>query len=435
MGKIRTLIRSVQIIIVSVCIVLFLVTCGSNRLSQQEKDSKVIITWMVGVDFYKPMYEELISRFEQLYPNIQVEMMWVPGTQYQTKLKTLIAANQAPDIIYTGDVWVAYLLPYLADITDYITRDAGEMDLEDIYPEILHACQWNGRFYFVPRWFNVSLLYYNKKIFREAGVPYPTSAWTWNDYITAAQKLTKIGKDGKVEIWGSNIMTGWWGEWLIFVRQAGGEMFNETVTKCTLDTQEAIQGIRFYYDKIYTYKISPKPGYGPDKGFASNKLAMDYGGHTGLWLIYNKFPELEWDIEILPKGPKTRTGGELALDAVGMSKTTKHPEEVWQFLKFICSKESIRRHAQEGFIPIRKSVAQEFFFRKNRTENPQNIQALYEQLKYCKQIPKLPDYIELASDVIQPDIDRMLIEQIEPEKICKKITNSTNKFLETIGSK
>jgi hypothetical protein len=55
-------------------------------------------------------------------------------------------------------------------------------------------------------------------------------------------------------------------------------------------------------------------------------------------------------------------------------------------------------------------------------------------LKYCQQIPKSPDYIELALDVIQPDIDRMLINGIPPEKTATLVNQSVNQFMQTMGS-
>ena len=412
-----------------------LMACRGSIQEDAEIPGKTTITWMIGVDYYRSMYEELIASFEKQHPDIHVQVMWVPGSQYQTKLKTLIAANQAPDIFYAGDVWVAYLLPYLGDVTELVERDRVQMELDDIYPELMQACQWKGKYYFVPRWFNLSLLYYNKTLFQNAKVAYPNPNWTWNDYIQAAQKLTKKDSKGKVDIWGSTVTYGWWGEWLVLVRQSGGEMFNDEISRCTLNTPEARGAMQFYYDKVYKYKCSPRPGYEPNNMFASGRMAMEFGGHTGNWLTYNKFSTLDWDIEILPKGPQSRVGGELALDALGMSKTTLHREQAWEFMKFMCSKESIRRHAKEGFIPIRKSIAEETLLQPGRKEHPQNVAAVYDALKYARQIPKSPDYIELALDVIQPDVDKMLIDGINPQETSERITKSVNQYLETMGSR
>ena len=60
---------------------------------------------------------------------------------------------------------------------------------------------------------------------------------------------------------------------MIFVRQAGGRMFNGDCSRCLLDAPEAIQGVQFYYDKVFKHGMSPRPGYGPATRFA--KRATD----------------------------------------------------------------------------------------------------------------------------------------------------------------
>ena len=293
---------------------------------------------MVGVGPDRPMYEQLLARFHELHPDIRMRPIWVPGSQYQTKLKTLTAAGKPPDLFWTGDVWVAYQLPLLADLTELVARDADEMDLNDFYPELLAAGRYDGRQILLPRWFNVALLYYNRTLFDAAREPYPTPDWTWDDYLAAAKRLTRRGSDGKVEVWGTSITTGWWGEWLIYVRQAGGDLFTDDVNRCLLGSPEAIAGMQFYFDKIYTHRVAPRPGFGPDQGFMSGKIAMELGGHTGNWINFNQHPSLDWDIQILPKGPVTRSGGEVAADSVGISRDSEHREQAWQFVKFLSSK-------------------------------------------------------------------------------------------------
>lgn len=393
----------------------------------------VEVTWMVAVGPDRAMYEELVGMFHAQQDRVRVRFMWVPGSQYQIKLKTLIAARQAPDVFWTSDAWMAYELPFLADLTPFVQRDAAELDLDDFFPELLEACKYDGRQVVLPRWFNISLLYYNTTLFDAAGEPYPRPDWTWDDYVAAGIRLTRRGADGRVEVWGSNIMTGWWGEWLIYVRQSGGDLFTTDLNRCLLDTPEAIRGLRFYFDKIHTHGFAPRPGFGPELAFGSGKVAMDWGGHTGLWVSYNQIPSLDWDVQILPSGPATRRGGEFAIDTFGVSKDSPRREAAWEFIKFLVSKPSIRRHVQEGYLSVRKSVADELLFAPTRDARPRNVRAAYEQLKHAVQLPRSPDYIELALEVIQPDIDRMLDKRIDPAATARDATRAANRFIAVLG--
>ncbi len=395
-----------------------LVGCAQNRPIDPAGRHKVI--WLYPIDVNRPMVEDLIRQFERENKDVHIDVRAVPGSQYQTKLKTLVAAGEPPDVFVCGDVFFAYLKPFLSDLTDLAKRDAKEVDLNDFYPAVQKAMQPGGHIYFLPQWFNVSLLYYNKRIFDAAKEPYPRPDWTWDDFSASARRLTQNG------VWGSNVTTGWWGEWLTLVHGAGGDLFDASMTHCTLDTPAAIAGLTFYRDTIGKLGFAPPPGEGPSTGFASDKLAMDYGGHVGLWATYRKIPSLDWDIEALPKGPSGRRGGEISLTALGISKQSPEREASWRFLKFMSSKESIRFHVSRGYLSIRQSVARE---PASQHDKPLNRAAVERALQSAEPTPSTPDFVEIALDLVQPEIDRMLTENVSPAEAAKRATRSANAFL------
>jgi len=401
-------------------------------IAREGQDSaKTQITWLAQISSERDAQLELVKEFERENPDISVRMLWVPPNQYQVKLKTLLAAGLAPDVFTTGDIWLAYMLPFLKDLTGFTERDSGEMDLEDFYPDVRNEMFRGGQCFYVPVSMNVSLLYYNKKLFADGGVEPPTADWTWSDYIDAGQKLTAINAEGR-QVWGSTITGGWWGEWLILVRQAGGEIFSEDGRRCLLDTPEAIAGLTFYADKMLSEKISPPAGRGPSTGFASGLYAMSLGGHASSWITYNQVPGLDWDIQVLPAGPAGREGGEVALAAYGMASTTKHPEAAWRFIKFLTSPQAMEQTGGTG-LPVRQSVAAKTLLAPDRTSHPSNAGVVYEQLKYARTIPRLPDFIEVTMQIIQPEIDLMLEGRQSPAEAARRATASANAFLDTLA--
>ena len=415
-GRLRAGARTVSRTLAFVTAILgaaLLASCGPSP-AVESSGTPVEITWFLQLDVHREFLEGRVREFERAHPAIRVKILWVPGSQYATKLKTLIAAGQAPDMFNCGDALVAYFKPFLFDLTAFVARDGAEVNLDDFDPQLLKACQHDGRFFFLPRSFNVSLLYYNRALFDQAGVAYPTRIGRGMTTRARGGALTHRNPDGTVATWGSTIQSFWWGEWLILVRQAGGEVFNEGMTSCTLNTAEAKRGMRFYWDKVWTSKIAPPPGQGPDNGFASGKIAMEFGGHTGNWLGYNEMPGLKWDVEILPKGPATRRGGEIAIDAIGVSKSTRHPDAAWEFVKFMSSPESVREHVKRGYVAVRKSVAEETLRSRPPGSQPQNMAAVYEALKDGVPIPRSPDYVEMALEIVQPDLDEMMARGTDP---------------------
>ncbi len=347
-----------------------------------------------------------------------------------------MAAGLTPDLFYCGDVWVAYLRPFLLDITPYVERDREEIQLDDFYPQLLKLCQVDGRYLYLPRYFNVSLLYYNVGMFRRAGLAPPTRDWTWDDYTTTSLALQAEYGTQKT-LWASDIVTGWWGEWLIFVRQSGGDFFDATGTRSGLDSPEAIRGLRQYYDKVYTHHIAPPPGFRPEKGFAAGTFALSQGGHSGDWYWYRQVEGLEWDVQLLPLGPHGRAGGEVAVDAIGIAKTSKHPEAAWGLMKRVVSVDGIRQHAELGFPPVRKSVAAATLLKGDpgtRSESPRHAEALYEALDDAMPIPRHADFIEIAIQLVQPEIDMMLEGKQTPEETAQRAARATNRFLETVAA-
>lgn len=427
-------VRALIITAVSLAAVASIVAAMIRPAHRDDSNATAHITWLVPMQLDRPLIERLAAQFNRENPDIDLKLVFVPGAQYQTKLKTLIASGHAPDMFYCGDVWVAYLRPFLLDLTPLFARDAAEIQIDDIYPEVLNACKSRGQYLFIPRWFSVSLLYYNRKLFDEAGEPYPANNWTWDDYLAAAKRLTRKGPDGRVEVWGSHILSGWWGEWLTLVRQAGGDLFDPDVTHCTLDEPAARRGMQFYIDKVRKHGVSPAPGFGPDQGFASGKLAMELVGHTGNWTMYNQIPGLEWDIQLLPTGPTQRYRSEVALDAIGASKDTRHPDACWRFFKFMMSKPSIRAHVDAGYLSIRKSVASETHLLPGSLKNPRHAEIAYEALRIADNTPTSADFIEIALDVIQPEIDRALVDGRDVNESCRRAARAANDFIETLGT-
>ena len=391
------------------------------------------VTWLVPITPAKPIYEELAAEFSREHPEIVLRLIWVPTSQYSTKFKTLAAAGEAPDLFDTGDVWVAYMLPFLLDLSPYIQRDAAEIDLNDYLPEVLGAIQFDGRYYFLPHNMTVSLLYYNKALFDKAGLAYPTSEWTWDDVVAAGRRLTIRNAQGAVVQWGCTSVQGWWGEWLTYVRQAGGQLFSANQRQCRLVSEESVRGMTFFYDKVYRFGISPPPGQEFPSGFAGGRYGMVVGGHVDEWKTFNSVAGLDWDIQVLPKGPAGRSGGEVALGAYGISRRTTHAEEAWTLLKFLTSRPAVEREVRRGGLAVRRSVAEAVLLAPGRTSAPRNIAAVYEQLKYAVPAPRLPDFIELAVDVVQPEVDLMMQGRQTPEQACRRAAEAANAFLGTMA--
>lgn len=390
-----------------------------------------LITWVHFVSPLRDHHERQVAEFQRLHPDIEVRMILVPLTEYHMKFKTLAAAGQAPDLFYSGDVWMSYLLPFMRDLTPLVERDAAEIGLDDFFPDILAAMRHEGRYYVIPEHANVALLYYNRRLFRAAGVAEPTADWTWDDLVRAGVALTRPATTDDPGVWGCGRMEGWWGEWLTYVRQAGGMVFTPDGRRCTLDSPEAIAGLRFFQDKALSHRLSAPAGFEPLNGFVNSRLAMLMGGHVNFWPNYNQMPDLDWDIQLLPVGPATRSGGELAIAGYGINRHTPYAEEAWMLLKFLTRPEAALEVMRHGSISPRRSVAAVQIGERQSGDRPRNVAAAYDQIQFAQPIPRHPYYIEIMLQIVQPEIDRMVQGKLTPEQAARRATDGVNAFLAT----
>jgi multiple sugar transport system substrate-binding protein len=365
---------------------------------------------------WKAALEPEIEAFNKASSAVNIEVNW-GGAQDQ-----LIAANKSPDIINTGDLFVAAQKNLLLDLTPYIAKDKT-INVRDFYPALLSAVKFQGRQLALPYRFNVGLLYYNKALFDSADVAYPTAKWSQANLISAGQKLTKSSQ------WGVASTPGWWGEWLIHVRQAGGDWLSDGAVD--LDSPNAIKGLTFFRDKVTKYKMSPGPKDDAFGGFSGGKTAMEYGGHTGNWPSYNAVSNLKWDIQVLPRGSKTSKGAELALEAWGVSAKTANKQAAYEAVKFLTSVKFLTTQWDDLRLPpTRQSVAKAALaVPVAKRQSPQNLEALFGGISTGMTLPRTIPFIKVTQEVVQPLIDKMLEGTLTPTQVGEQATVAANKAL------
>ncbi|MEI6407231.1 MAG: hypothetical protein WCO85_06865 [Actinomycetes bacterium] len=362
-----------------------------------------------------------IAKFNAANSDVNINVLW-GAAQDQ-----LIAANKAPDIINTGDLYIVAQRNLLLDLTPFVKK-SKTINVKDFYPNLYSALAFQGKQLALPYRFNVGLLYYNKTLFDAAKVAYPAKSWTQKNLIAAATKLTSASGSTATQ-WGITSTFGWWGEWLIHVRQAGGDWLQDGAV--ALDSPAAITGLTFFRDKVTKYKVAPGPKDDSLGGFSGGKSAMEYGGHTGNWPSYNSVKGLNWDIQVLPRGSKTANGGELALEAWGVNAKTANAAAAYKVAEYLTSTAFLSVQWNSlGLPPTRISVANAalavpFASRKS----PQNLEALFAGVKTGMTLPRTIPFIKVTQEVVQPFIDKMLEGSLSPADAAGQATAAANKAL------
>jgi multiple sugar transport system substrate-binding protein len=400
---------------------------------------KVTLLWgFWGSPEEKASHERVAQAYMQEHPNVQFEYMFAPWDDYFTKLKTVWAGGDAtaiPDVLFLWPTPSYAAKGVLENLQPYIEKSGYNLD--DYWPYLLDSARYDGAVYGLPRDIEAHALYYNKKLFDEAGVAYPTDEWTWDDLLAAAEKLTKQDASGRVTQYALG-MEG--GKWPIWVGQAGGIVLDDLVnpSKCTLDTPEAMKGLQFFYDlmdKGYAIRSATMSQQGGDAGvFETGQVAMIIQNSSRV-PTFNANADLDYDVAAVPipqGGQRWDMNGGAAWV---MSAGADNKEAAWDFLQWLQSPgggETIYTKNGEIF-PALRSVAnsQDFL----GVAKPANRQAFIIGAEAAKPggFGYFPEWDELSGSIINPQLDRLWAGEATPEEVVPGLCEAVNKFLADNG--
>jgi len=239
--------------------------------------------------------------------HVQIRNVQSQGS-YETGLLTRIAAHNGPDFFYTPDWWLPQLASkgVLLNLDPYLAKDPS-FRRSDFVPAALEGMTYNGHLYGLPRGLSGVVVYYNKDIFDQMKVAYPSANWTMSDLLSTAQKLTTKDHYGLVlhSPNSSDAPNLDWSMW-----QYGGDLFNASKTQCTLDTPASQQGLSWLRDLTYRYHVNPNPTeFSANGGFSGTmfdkgKAAMVLGAARWFYdygpLIGPNAPKFRWGTQLPP---------------------------------------------------------------------------------------------------------------------------------------
>ncbi|MEE4194299.1 MAG: sugar ABC transporter substrate-binding protein [Anaerolineae bacterium] len=309
-------------------------------------------------------HQEIIQRFEAENPDILVQLEAVAGNDYYTRLLTQVSANDAPDIMQIGDDAVPMFVDAgaLISLDEFIANDA-DFDTSIYLPGLLEPGQYMGQQYMLPKDFSPMGVYFNKSIFDEYGVDYPTDDWTWTEFLDIAQQLTMdTDGDGKTDIWGVQLTANWTTGFEYFIFANGGKLISEDGKNFVgvMDSEASIGAVQFFSDLYNVYKVAPPPAdfnawAGGNSEFDNGQAAMRLFGRWPQDGYLNN-PNIDLGTVQPPAG--VEKANILFWGGFGISSTSENPEAAWRFLKFYAGLEGSEVWVERAIPPV-ASVAEE----------------------------------------------------------------------------
>lgn len=422
-------------IIMLLCVLLFssLTGCGKSEEELYGGDVTLVKVAFWGSPEKIEIITECIKDWEEYHPGIKVRFEHTPYGGYVSKILTRIAGNAAPDIIATEvDYFVTFSTEnVLHDLTPYIKNDPS-FALTDFFPEVVDRFTRNNNVYAIPvDTAPFACVFYNKDIFDQAGVAYPTDDWTWEDMLEKAQALMQHDEKGRVERYG---FYGW--AWQNFIYGNGANLVDDTrhPTRCTLDDPLALEGLQFYADLINKYKVMPTPvalsnaGMGVDYMFASGRLAMFL---SGIWEAPSfRNYDFNWDVAMFPKNSRGirrfGTGG----SGYAILESSEKKDAAWEVIKALTSQEAQRKIAQAGLAqPARIAVAESEAF-AGHPDPPANKGMLNKAIKYVVYDPFHIKWREAQSRYLIPALDLVKNGKKTAKEAIESVLPQINKTLQ-----
>lgn len=304
----------------------------------------------------------LIQRFEQTHPRIRIRLMHIPENYFQ-KLHILIAGGLTPDVMFVNSLnYAVYadnniflpLEPLMATPEAPLPRSA-------FFASSLKAFTWKQRLYAIPRDVSNLVVFYNRDMFRQAGLPEPTPSWTMADLLRLSQQLTRdTDGDGQRDVFGISFFGKPPLLWLPFVWSHGGDLYSSDFTHLRLTEPATVNAIQFMADLRNRWHVAPtRQEVGSatmSQLFLQGKLAMLLSGRWTVPVLRTQAP-FAWDVVPFPRGA---AGSVVGIDASGyvIARDTAHPKESWAFIQYLSQPQAQTILAQSGLIvPARQDVA------------------------------------------------------------------------------
>lgn len=262
--------------------------------------------------------DEMAADFEKENPGIKIKPVYA-GSYQDTVTKVLTAAKggDAPHIavMLSTDMYTLIDEGVVVAIDDLLKTPEDKAWLNSFYPGFMQNSQTGGKTWGIPFQRSTIVMYWNKDLFKEAGLDPNRPPQNWNELVDMGQKLTKKDAAGNVSTYGVQVPSSGFPYWLFqaFTTQNGVELMNAAGTETYFDKPEVVQALQYWVDLSRKHQIHPSGvvewGTTP-KDFFERKAAMIWTTTGNLTNIRTN-AKFDFGVAMLPAGKQrgTPTGG------------------------------------------------------------------------------------------------------------------------------
>lgn len=351
---------------------------------------------------------DALDAFMKANPGVTAK--WEPiAKDYETVLKTNLAAGTEADIFYVDVFWAESIIKAgrLRALDDLMAKTNTKK--EDF--ALIDAFSSGGKVYGIPKDWNALGLVYSKDLFQKAGVAEPTNDWSWANLKAAAKMLTKDG------VFGTSLPADA-ARFVPFLWQAGGDLK-------TINDANGISATDFYtsFQTVDgTSKLSSEIGMGwPGEALAKSKIAMAFEGGWLPSYLNKDFPNVKYGVVQMPKGPSAKANLAFTV-SWSMSPKIKNPDLGWALINYLTGAENQRAVLKAGFaLPSRVTLATEI--------TDPNTKALFDARSYSKPFNYGGANTGKVNDAINKALESIILKKSSVKEALDKLATEIKPLL------
>jgi multiple sugar transport system substrate-binding protein len=378
--------------------------------------------------------KDIIEEFEKANPAIKVQPIAVAYNDYHTKLLTLLAGGQAPDVMRVDSYFFADFMnaKALKDITRLIK--SSKLDLSEYYQAGLGDCVKNNRYYGLPWGTAPVYMLLNLKMFKEAGIPLPSENWTYADFLQIVKKFCKGA--GAERQYGYAFTAAGMEHVLPFVWRNGGDLFDQKRKKFTLNQPAAYKAIQELADLVKA-GVFPDPAQFPsagviDRWMSNNKVAMQEVTAAGILSMQN-MEGFQFEVVPVPGTAKYPRANMYKSNVVGICSATKKEQAAWNFLKFLRGPGGRGEvlYCQSKRVPPAVDDPKLWELYCDPNQYPKNIFQVTQKIVKSTShlLPLRPGWMEV-SGIVNPQLQRVYAGQLSAEQAMREIAPKVQAILD-----
>lgn len=420
----KKLISLAMVVAMSVCM---LSGCNSKTPTSNAPSStssasseKVEIHYAYWQESLKDYLTQCKENFEKANPNVTVTLDCTAWGEYWTKLEAAATGGSVADVFQMNGVNInkyaqgGVLLP--------LDSIVSEIDLSNFPESLNNLYNVDGKQYGIPMDYDTVALWYNKKLFDEAGLSYPNDQWTWDDLVKAAKTLTDTSKG----IYGINAgyepQQGFYNT----IYAAGGNIVNGT--DFGFNDPNTRKGIQCWYDLMKAGVSSSEASLEENSAylqFMAGKLAMTYAGD---WLVTYFASKDSTVADYCDVAPLPTINGKRATVIHGkancVSASTKHQNEALAWVKYLSGDEANEILGKSGVcIPANMKYSSLFF---DSYSSKYNVDVYLDAAKnYAYAWPASTSSVAWE-DIMQSELTKAFNMQTTVDQACDNIMAQIN---------